>query len=1072
MNQKQSFQFPEVRVVEASAGSGKTFTLAKRYVQLLLKTEQSELRNILALTFTNKASYEMKARILEFLKSIALGCLPKIQQEIIVEPLGLSAESAQVKSYQIMKELISHYNFFQVQTIDKFINSLLSGCAFKIGLTASFRIRTNARDYLEYSLDQLIDSAPHNKDTARVFHQFLHNYLYLENRTGWFPKEDMLGIITTLFKQNNTYGLDFKQSIFKPQDVIKKKKQILDDIHMLHQNLPEGTKKIFITSLEKFCSKHKESFDIDSLSTFFQNDDFPAKKDADVAGSVYKLWDKIRGEIKQLAEEEATSLFNPYVQVYNRTMDTFVREAAKDDVLFLEELNKRAERLFDEGHITVAELYYRLATRFRHYLIDEFQDTSRLQWANLEMLAEEALSSGGSLFYVGDRKQAIYGFRGGDVDLFNEIKDSFQNYNVQIEPLTKNWRSQKAIVEFNNQIFSKENLEGFIARKEIFEEEKKKKDRVVFSGDDINAITNVFNEAKQSHQEDLSGGYVKFEIIDFPNKEERYEVIREKVIHLIKELQSRYQLKDIALLTRSNSEVEALTNWLLEEDILVESERTSNVKENGIVDEILSFLQFLNSPIDNLAFTRFILGDAFSKATGIENQELHDFVFSLRSRMVAERDLYIYTEFRKAYPKVWDQFIDEFFKNVGLYPLYETVLSIYASLNCLGNFPEYQGYLMHFLNLIKVKEEDVADLASFLEYYDELEGEDLYVKITDSNAIKILTVHKAKGLEFPVVILPFSGMNVQVGAAPGDNQQSYIMLKKQDGIELLRHKAVYTRYSKSLYQIYANEYKHEFVSELNNIYVALTRARDEMYGFIPAKVGNSHNLVAKLIPESLYELGAPVSQSSSAPGERGNRGAGAQTIQLAPSQYRDWLSFLRDEFMPYDEVKNREVRKKGEVIHFILQQFENLTGADLKEVEEEAFQKCAYQYPDIEDLSEYKSTVHKLFDHDNTKGFFFLDEGAVFNEFELVNAIGHTKRIDRLIVKESVVEIIDFKSSKGEGDEYHRQVREYMNLVGEMYSKKEIKGFLIYLDELTVEEITNEENMDNSVHPAVSQKSS
>ena len=154
MNSSQStFHFPEVRVVEASAGSGKTYALARRYVQLLLdprlRYERLPPRHILAITFTNKAAFEMKVRILAFLKAIAFEALPEDQAKDILGPINVKPQQAAAKAFRIMEMIIHHYNFFQVQTIDSFINALLSGCAFKIGLSANFKIRRNYPDYLE-----------------------------------------------------------------------------------------------------------------------------------------------------------------------------------------------------------------------------------------------------------------------------------------------------------------------------------------------------------------------------------------------------------------------------------------------------------------------------------------------------------------------------------------------------------------------------------------------------------------------------------------------------------------------------------------------------------------------------------------------------------------------------------------------------------------------------------------------------------------------------------------------------------------------------------------------------------
>ncbi len=181
-SQQNFFSFPEVRVVEASAGSGKTYALAKRYVQLLLyqdSIEQLPIRHILALTFTNKAAFEMKARILEFLKSIALGVLDLDQLNEMIAPLNIDAKCAQNRAFLAMETIIRHYNFFQVQTIDKFINAMLSGCSLKIGLTANFKIQTNVIEYLEYSLESLLDSSENDPKLQEMFGWFLNNYLYL-----------------------------------------------------------------------------------------------------------------------------------------------------------------------------------------------------------------------------------------------------------------------------------------------------------------------------------------------------------------------------------------------------------------------------------------------------------------------------------------------------------------------------------------------------------------------------------------------------------------------------------------------------------------------------------------------------------------------------------------------------------------------------------------------------------------------------------------------------------------------------------------------------------------------------
>jgi len=1047
---KKTFHFPEVRVVEASAGSGKTYALAKRYVQLLLNPalhlEQVPMRNILAITFTNKAAFEMKSRILEFLKKLALGQISQEEAETILAPIGVSTDVARQKAFMVMEKLILNYNFFQVQTIDSFINALLSGCAFKIDLTANFKIKTNSLEYLEYSLAQLIDQASNDKKLLKMFDYFLHNYLYLENRTGWFPREDILSIVFDLFQQNNIYGHKYEPSQNAPDDLIRKKKSLLEDMKKLRDILPDGTNAAFARTLQNFLLKHPNSFDVDSISDYFAREEIPVRKNSEVSKEVDRLWSKIQKNIQCLCEEEAFALFNPYIHIFEEVIKAFRDLSTKDDVLFLEELNKRAGLLFDEDYVTVEELYYRLATRFHHYLIDEFQDTSRLQWHNVEKMAEEALSTGGSLFYVGDRKQAIYGFRGGDVGLFDEIQGEFRPFNVQIENLSKNWRSQKAIVEFNNSIFSPDNLKRFILSKEVFEADKKKKNMVIFNDEDYKELDGIFGTSQQTFKEDNNEGYVHVEHVDIDKKEDRDEYLRGRILKLINELRLRFSFRDIAILTRSNAQVEQLTGWLLEEGIQVESERTSNIQENTLIAEMVSFLQFLNSPIDNIAFAGFILGDLFSKAVGLSKEELQDFVFGLRQRLKDEKDFYIYTEFRKKYPRVWKEYVEEFFSNVGLYPLYEMVVSVYYRWGCLQHFETNQGFLMHFLAIVKKQEDDHSDLSSFLEYFDNIKGEDLFVNVMDSDAIKILTIHKAKGLEFPVVILPFLGMDIQVGAQGSDNKQSYILKKSDESIELIRLKNKYLNFSENLYGIYAEEYRKALFAELNNVYVALTRPRNELYAFIPKKVKAGFNFAKFLIPEEMCESGRAVSYKLPGHKER-------EFLKLPCSQYYDWINFLKEEFQDYNQIRNREHRVKGEIAHYMLSFIDNLAVNKKDALIKEAIRQAELRFTHIKDFAPYVSLLEKVLDAENLKQFFHVKGGEVFMEKDIINRFGHTKRLDRLVVKKDEVCIVDYKSSKDPNARYEEQVKEYMELTKDIYPKREVRGFLVYLDKLNFEEV-------------------
>jgi ATP-dependent exoDNAse (exonuclease V) beta subunit len=1044
------FRFPEVRGVEASAGSGKTYALAKRYIHLLLDPafsfEPTHLRHILAITFTNKAAIEMKRRILDSLRKIALQRLSASEKEDILRSLGISDEDAARKAFGIMEAIIHHYHLFQVQTIDKFINALLCGCAFKIGLTANFKIKTNVRDYLEHSLDRLIDRASQERGLLRIFEYFLHSYLYLENRSGWFPKADMLSILSALFGYHNVYAGEFREGPFTPEDILKKKRAVLESCGILRRQLPQETDKRFINSLEAFLKRNKQAFDIDAVSDYFAREHPPVRSAADIPADAARLWSQIRRDLRQICEEEAYGLFNPYIQIFDLLRQDILELSSKEDIVFLEELNKKAAGLFDEDYVTVAELYYRLATRFRHYLIDEFQDTSALQWRNLEKMAEEALSTGGSVFYVGDRKQAIYGFRGGEAALFDDIKGKWGAFNVRIDFLTKNWRSQKAIVEFNNGVFSPGNIERFLAAKQDYEEKKKRRYRVDFHAEDIRDLHHLFQGSQQTPQEEKGGGYVQVELLAIGKKEERDHALRDKVVGLVRELKGRFSLGEIAILTRSNAQVGEMTHWLLEAGIPVESERTSDITQNTLIQEVMAFLKFLDSPVDNRTFAAFILGGLFPKATGVPCEAVHDFIFRLRERLNNERDFYIYTEFRETYREIWEEYFDGFFKNVGLYPLYEFLVTIYHKWGVLDHFPQCQGFLMHLLELVKDREEEHCDITSFLEYFDTLEGEDLYVHVARTDAVQIMTVHKAKGLEFPVVILPYLEMEVHVGNSAGDNQQSYILRRDHSFIDLLRLKTKYLGFSDELYRIYAQEYKKAFIAELNTVYVAMTRAGDELYVFIPPKAGNAFNLAQLLLPGPLHERGSP----GSCPCKTKE---GTALLNLPAAEYYDWMGYLKDEFPILSDARNRQQRLEGSIIHFMLSWIGNLDKDLLDEGLARALQQARICFPPIEDFSLYITRIKHFLEVGGVRPFFYCGQALVFTEKEIVDTDGRTRRLDRLIVHTDEVWITDFKSSKDSDGQYWRQVGEYMAVVRQMYPGHKVRGYLVYLDTAEVEAV-------------------
>lgn len=1039
-------QSPEVIVVEASAGSGKTYALAKRYVQLLINPQSKSgyipLRSILAITFTNKAAIEMKERILEFLKRIAFDCFPSPEQKKdIYDVLGVNEKFAKERARQVMNYIIAHYSFFQVQTIDSFINSFLLGCAFEVGRSAHFKIKRDYEDYFYYCLDLLIDKSSTNKEIFNLLERFLKHYLFVENQRGWFPKEDILSLIISLFNLTNKYGRMFYEGEGNSSQILKLKGVLFNKIEKLAKEFPGGMNKRTKNSIIKFLDQQDNRFDISKLPKKFKEKEVPMNKGKSTSVEFKKKWEDIHENIKKLVKLESEAVYNPYIGLFHKFLEMLGQVSKKEDVLFLDELNYKASGLFGDSGVTVAELYYRLASRFHHYLIDEFQDTSVLQWSNFFLMVEEALSSGGSLFYVGDKKQAIYRFRGGEPKLFDKVKENFKAFNVTPYNLTVNWRSEKQVVDFNNRIFSQDNIDRMLESSGI-------KENLAYNEDYINKIRDVFQDSFQKNRRGKKSGFVQVEKIKEKNQQERDEIMQEKLIDLIRGLRQRFRFEDISVLARDNSEVELLTSWLLEKDIPAESEKTLNLLENKIIREIISFLKFLYSPIDNLSFACFIQGDLFLKAANLKIEKIRNFLFVLNEKTERYSNLNLYIAFRNNFPELWDVYISEFFKNVGFTSVYELLISIYKKFNVGVNFKDYQAFFMKLIELVKKKEDERIGLADFLEYLKNAPQDDLYVNVARTKAVKVLTIHKSKGLEFPAVIIPFLRMDIKP-ATGSHRAKSYINYFDQDRLQLIRITEDFRNYSRKLREIYRFAYRDACIDELNNMYVAFTRAENELYVFVPNKSGSSKNKASFIFPEERIEYGE---KSTYARQEKESQKQ-SSVIPIPFAEYKDWISSIEEEFSSAQSFCNRDKVLQGEILHEMLSYIENCRNLNLEEAINRSVENTKAKFQFVSDFSPYEKKIRQLIKDPQTKNIFYPENGRVFCEKELVNQFGDNKRIDRLIVKPFEVLIVDFKSTGLNKEEDKKQINDYEDIVKQIYSQSSIGKYLVYLDEVSVEKV-------------------
>ncbi len=1038
----------QIHILDASAGSGKTYNLAKRYMQLLFLQKnqpcKDTIKNILAITFTNKATFEMKQRILEFLKRIALDKLSKEEKE---EILGLDnkiyTNDKQIKELakNFLEYILQNYDDFRISTIDSFLNLIISAYSLQLGISSAFKIEPDYYEYLKYSLDLLIDNSVVNKTLKKKFDKFIKNYLIWERNKKWFPKSYILYILKALYDESRIFGEDF---VVDRTDYSKKLFNLCSEtvklVHELYNKLlpiEEYINKKFLNGLKKFIEKYEKnplSITTGEISDYFEKN-ILTNRNYKVDKSLDELWEKIKQKLSDIFSIFDYSFFNNYITIFKDVEKQLNKETTKQDVVFLKDLNKKLYDVVSSNKYFVPELYMRLATNIKHCLIDEFQDTNVLQWRSLLPILEDILANGGTFFYVGDKKQAIYRFRGGDYKLFDDVYlKYFANYKYEKKTLSVNRRSQKVIVEFVNKVFSKENLKNFVisikAQQDVAEE-----------------VLSVYSDSKQEILKEKLAGYVYGELINAENSEELKLLLKQKIIALIEKIRKKDKTKSIAILVRKQKDAEEISEWLLEKGFSVESEKTLNIQENCFVKELISLLKFLTSPFDNLSFASFITGDIFLESSKIKLEDINKFLLEH-----SDGKSLLYQKFQCEYKDIWEKFFVPIFEDFGFLPVYDLLIKIYFVFNFENNekFKQNYAFYYHLLELAKLFEERDCSVRYFLEKFENLKEEEKNIVAKGENTIQILTIHKAKGLEFDIVILPYFSIDVDVGKKDTSiSGLKWVTVKLEDGLRLVRIQKEHHNFSKELRDLYEEEYKKTLVDELNVLYVAMTRAKEHLYFFVPQTKRKSNNarFLVGLDKNEIIEIGEDIFSKNENFLEKE-----ISTMFLEPIKQKEWYKKIVEPVIEVQEIKNREKIKEGEVVHKILSFIGNLYMKDIKKEVKKAVEKVKPFFPYLNKISlnSYKNFIFDILNRKELRDLFFVKDGIVYCEKEIVSHNGDVKRVDRLIIWDLKVAVVDYKLSYSQKnlDLYVSQVEEYKKILKEIYNDKEIVGYILFLDKI------------------------
>jgi len=1043
----------ELKQVKASAGSGKTYQLTRRFLGLLDAADEQDTPfvctnrpgrgftwpEIMAVTFTNKAAAEMKERVVGGLKASALG---------IEEDPACSPATARTTVGAILRR----YHRLNIRTIDSLLVLLLRLFALEFGVRPDFEIVFDERELFDAVFDHFLALCEADEDAAGLLDSAVGTLIRQEGRNGFWIQDTVRDRLRELTGCIET----------RTGDLLTDQQAIIELLTGEYASFRQSVEAMGTHAEEKGLPLNK--YFRDFLSNCLDMELFdPVPDSASIKKTSAAACVLAKG--KGLVDERTESFYarlqgkwTEYRQSRAILAGAYFLAPAIDIALRLEngleELQRRQGMVLNSGvagHVigllaeggAVSEAYCRLGCRLHHLLVDEFQDTNRDQWQAITPLAGECLSKGGSLFFVGDVKQAIYGWRGGDSALFDEVMHQPEVAGLvelpMAENLPDNWRSHRNVVEFNNRFFA--NLEDPAQVADLA-------DRVLpdadadFRGEFADQLMLSFRDCAQSlpekHQN--TGGYVRMERLEGGGSGEIVEQTLERLDALMDDLAARRNYRDIGILVRSHTHATLVCDLLVQKNIPVITENSLQLDRHPVIRQLAGFLGFLDFPRDDAAFLAFIGGrELFLAESGLDETELLGWLIKPRKRPLG-------VQFREDFPGPWQRLVEPFYNQSGLMTPYDLTMEAVRVFRVLERHPEAELYVRRFLEVIHLAEENgYGSLSAFLEYWEEKSDQEKVPLPENIDAVRIMTIHKAKGLEFPVTIVPFHHWKT-------DTDRNFTVRE-------LKGHSLLVPLKKDLGRPYQESLGRAVREQLNLLYVAWTRAREELYGFYPEKARASNPVVLKTMDQFLEPDDDGVFELGQTPAEThpSIQAARPEPLELAPdakeADLMGWLPRLRVYRHNLDDYFFNE-RMRGEVAHRVMEHM--LVSGDNATDIERALALAIQDFPELGALSDADRTG---LDADlRAMADWALSEARLRDwlatgtrEPEVLTPDGQFKRFDLLVTGAETV-VVDFKT--GRPDPHNEvQVREYMDILAAMGGYDEPRGFLVYLDLHEIREV-------------------
>ena len=1041
-------QKPAFSIYDASAGSGKTYTLVKEYLKIILLSKKQDVyRNILAITFTNKAVHEMKSRVVESLSEFAKESPSEKAlnlMQVISSETGLRLFDIKEKAKSIIKNLIHNYASFDISTIDKFTHKVIRAFAHDLNLPITFDVSLDTENLLTEAVDAIIAQAGEDETLTNLLVNFTMEKT--DDDKSWDVSREIMETGKLILNENNREEISHfnNKSIAEFVEIKNKLVEFCKEIEV--ETIDQATAALLLIDkngidIKSFSSGHfpnhlnkiKEGQFNPNNKTYHEFDDIKINKTAKDGAIIESIIPELLTILKSIYTKfEKKNFYEAFLKNITplslmNTLSNKLQEIQKEqNILSITEFNKLINEQIQNQPAPF--IYERLGEKYKHFFIDEFQDTSEMQWQNLIPLIDNALSSEdldgtrGSLLIVGDPKQSIYRWRGGKAEQFIELsknENPFVNPEKELFPLGTNWRSYENVIDFNNKFFK------FLASK--------------FANSNYKDLYE-----NHSHQEFNSkeGGYVNISFIPKIDKEEvseedsldKNDLYLEATLNTIVKVKANgFSYKDIVILTRNKKPGTAIANHLIENGIPIVSSESLLLGASSEVQTCICILRYLKNSNDLESKANFL----YYLAKNLQQKlPVHDFI---AKGMELKNEL----EFQNWLTEID---VDFSFQNIRKKALYEATEIIIAKVIPIE---KRNAYVQYFLDLIL--EHDLkkqSGISDFLNYW-ENNSEKLSIPSPEgSDAVRIMTIHKSKGLEFPVVIFPFAEQNysqnlgdkIWIAADEAQIGLPKALVSKNKDVENFGEEA-------SL--VYLQKKEEDLLDNINVLYVALTRAEEQLYiisGLVSENSkGELPNNMATFFIEFLasefkeeqlqYEFGS--SEKISIMKEVVSN---ALTIpQLSETLHPKNIKIAQRESVMWN-TKQQKAIEYGNIIHEILAFIKTKNDIDL------AITKAIENGLIISNQKEaVLATISEIVNHKELTDY-FSEEHKVMNEQTIIQKQGNIVKPDRMsISKDKKVFLLDYKTGQ-HLPKHKTQLENYQKTIEDMGYKVEKKS-LIYIGE-------------------------